>query len=506
MTQTFPPDCGPTPAPGEGGSVPASRTAGPLPASGGADPRFPVSGRLGLGAAACAVVGGVLAVAAGPLLALSAVGILVLVGLFAAAAYRPVFATYAYLGTLPLLAGIGRGNLIPLVRPNEALLVVLLAGALAGGYVRWCRGERVPLQLHRLDIPLGAFLLTSTAWPLLSLMLRGQPPVTSDLAAVLPVCKLVAIYLLVRFTVTTDAQLVRCFRLVLWPGAVVALIAILQTLNVGPVVAMLQAVWTPDSNAAALAERGTTTLGSPIATGDYIIICLALLVCCGARGLLDRRERLGLGIVLGAGVLAAGQFSTWISAVVVAALILWRFTTVRRRSLRFLWLIPVAFAFGAPALIGRLQGFGEYGVPRSWLGRWDNLSNFYLPRFEPLNVLLGVSPNSVLPAPERWREIIYLESGYLQLLWVGGVPLLAAFIWLSVAVLRRTSQLMAQSPAAQADGPSAAVGAAAATLWVCWSFVIILTVLDPHLTLRGTGDVLFMLMGITVGRLCVQRR
>ncbi|MGH3718876.1 MAG: hypothetical protein ACRDRI_08560 [Pseudonocardiaceae bacterium] len=456
---------------------------------------------LGLGAAGCALVGGVLAVAAGPLLALTAVGVLALVGLFAAAAYRPVFATYAYLGTLPLIAGINRGSLIPLVRPNEALLVVLLAGAMVGGYFRSCRGERVPPQLHRLDIPLGVFLLMSTAWPLLSMTLRGQTPVTSDLAAVLPICKLIALYLLVRFSVTTETQLVRCFRLIIWPGAVVAVIAILQTLHVGPVVSMLQTFWTPDSNAAALAERGTTTLGSPIATGDYIIICLTLVICCGARGLLDRRERLALGLVLGAGVLAAGEFSTWISAVVAAGLILWRFSTVRRNSIRLLWLVPVVLAVGAPALIGRLQGFGDYGVPRSWIGRWNNLSDFYLPRFGFINVLLGVSPDSVLPAPERWREVIYLENGYLELLWIGGIPLLAAFTWLSVAVLRRTSKLMAQS-----QGQSDAVGAAASALWVCWWFVLILTVLDPHLTLRGGGDVLFMLIGITTGRLSVQQR
>lgn len=465
---------------------------------------------LGLGAAGCAVVGGGLAVAAGPLLVFAAIGVLALIGLFAAAAYRPVFATYAYLGTLPLITGIERGNLIPLVRPNEALLVVLLAGALLGGYLRWCRGERVALQLHQLDIPVGVFLLMSTVWPLLSLILRGHTPATSDLAAVLPVCKLIAIYLLVRFSVTTEAQLVRCFRLIIWPGAVVAVIAILQTLHVGPVVSMLQAVWTPDSNAAALAERGTTTFGSPIATGDYIIICLTLVICCGVRGLLDRRERLALGLVLGAGVLAAGQFSTWISAVVAAALILWRFGTVRHNSIRFLWLVPVALAVGAPALIGRLQGFGDYGVPLSWIGRWNNLSNFYLPRFGVINVLLGVSPNSVLQAPERWREVIYLESGYLELLWIGGIPLLAAFIWLSVAVLRRTGKLMAQShgqpqSGGEPGGQSGATVAAASALWVCWWFVLIVTVLDPHLTLRGTGDVLFMLMGITTGRLSVQR-
>ena len=488
MTQTLPPGSGMPPAPGG---------SGPLPASGGYASTPVVSRQLALGAAGCAVAGGILAVAAGPLIALAAIGVLALVGMFAAAAYRPVFATYAYLGTLPLIAGIDRGHLIPLVRPNEALLVVLLAGALAGGYFRWSRGERAPLQLHQLDIPLGVFVLASTAWPLLSMLLRGHPPTAADLAAVLPVCKLVAIYLLVRFSVSTEVQLVRCFRLIIWPGAVVAVIAILQTLHFGPVVSMLQAVWVPDSNTAALAERGTTTLASPIATGDYIIICLTLIVCCGMRGLLDRRERLGLGLVLGAGVLATGQFSTWISAVVAAALILWRFSTVRHGSLRFLWLVPVALAIGAPALIGRLQGFSEFGVPRSWIGRWSNLSNFYLPRFGFINVLMGVSPDSVLEAPERWRDVIYLESGYLELLWVGGIPLLAAFVWLSVVVLRRTRELMAQPDA---------VGAAASALWVCWWFVLILTVLDPHLTLRGTGDLLFMLIGITAGRLSVQRR
>lgn len=491
MTQTLPPGSSPTPAasPDPGSSpTPGRRESWPTPA---------ISGWLGLGAAGCAVVGGVLAVAVGPLIAFAAIGVLVLIGLFAAAAYRPIFATYAYLGTLPIIAGIDRGNLIPLVRPNEALLAVLIAGALAGGYFRWCRGDRVPLELHKLDIPIGVFLLMSTAWPLLSLIMRGQTPVTAELAAVLPVCKLVAIYLLVRLSVSTEAQLVRCFRLIIWPGAVVAVIAILQTLNFGPVVAMLQAVWTPDSNAAALASRGTTTLGSPLATGDYIIICLTLVICCAVRGLLHYRERLVLGAVLGAGVLAAGQFSTWISAVVVGGIILWRFSTVRRGSIRFLWLVPLALAFGAPALIGRLQGFSEYGVPRSWIGRWNNLSDHYLPRFDFINVLIGVSPNSVLPAPERWREVIYLEGGYLQLLWIGGIPLLAAFVWLAVAVLRRSQELMEQP---------GAVGVAASALWVCWWFVIIVTVIDPHLTLRGTGDVLFMLMAITTGRLSVQRR
>lgn len=89
------------------------------------------------------------------------------------------------------------------------------------------------------------------------------------------------------------------------------------------------------------------------------------------------------------------------------------------------------------------------------------------------------------------------ESGYLDLLWIGGIPLLAAFLWLSVAVLRRTNELMARP---------GALGAAVSTLWVCWGFVLVVTILDPHLTYRGTGDLIFTLMAITTGSLTVQRR
>lgn len=473
-----------TATPGPPGSVPAA-------------PLRPGGNGLIASAAGAALVVGVLAALYGPIALAVIVGVLLAAGLLAAVTYRPILASYLYLGTLPLIAGIGRGTLIPLVRPNEALLVLLLAGAALGGYLRFCRGDAVPVRPHPVDVPLAVFLVMSTVWPIASLMLRGQAPVVSDLVAVLPVVKLAAIYLLVRCTVATEVQLVRCIRLIIWPGALVAVIAILQTVGFGPVVAALEAVWSPDVTSAAIAERGTTTLSSPIATGDYIIFSLVLVICCATRGILDRRERLWLGVVLCAGVLASGQFSTWISAAVAAALLLWRFPELRRRAWRFLPVIPIVFAIGAPAVLSRLAGFSGQNVPPSWVGRWDNLSSFYLPRFDWLGVLVGVSPNPVLAAPETWREVIYLEAGYLQFLWIGGIPLLLAFGWLSVAVLRSTGRLMTRP---------GAVGATASALWIVWWFLLVLTVLDPHLTMRGIGDLLFVLLAITTGRLSVDRR
>lgn len=442
------------------------------------------------------VTAALLAAASGPAAAYGFVGGAFTIVLLVTSALYPVFATYAYLATLPIIAGINRDTLLPLVRPNEALLAVVVAGAVLGAFLRYVRGDEIRPRFYPLiDIPLAVFLLASTVWPIASLMLRGQVPAGDEWAGTLPMAKLVGIYFLVRYTITSEQRILRAIRFIVWPGAAVALIAVLQTLKFGPVLSLLELFWisgAPDaSDAAGLSERGSATLGSPIATGDVIIIGLVLVICCGARGLLGRRERLVLALVLGCGVFAAGQFSTWIATAVGFTLLAWRFPDLRRQGKKFAPLALVALLIGAPAFIGRLQGIGENGslLPEPEQGRLDNLAHMYLPHFNWLTTLIGVSPNEVLQAPERWRQVIYLESGVLYFVWVGGIPLLAAFIWLSVRVLR------AARPALGHPGP---FGASASALDIVWRFLLVLTLIDPHLQLRGTGDLVFTLLGIVV--------
>nr|WP_143539568.1 hypothetical protein [Saccharopolyspora spinosa] len=438
-------------------------------------------------AALCASLAGLSIAVAGPLVA----GSLVAAALFAAAAYRPAFATYAYLLTLPFLAGIDRGTLIPEARPNEAIFAVLVAGACVGGWLRLLRGDPIPLRLRPLDVALAGFVVFSTVWPIASMMLRGNEPHGSDLVALLPVCKLAVLFLLVRLTVHTEQQRLRCIRLVVWPTAGLSIVAILQTLGVEPVLTLLSEFW--HASVTEASDRGTATLGSSIATGDYIMVGLALLLYCGTRGILGKWERIGLGVLLGAGVLASGQFSTWISALVGGVLILRRYPQARRQVARFLPIVGIAALVGAPAFLGRMADFAQgFAVPRSWLGRWDNLTTFYLPQLAEGRFVLGISPNSVLTAPETWRDVIYLESGYLQFLWVGGIPLLVAFAWLSVAVLREARRL--------APHPGS-VGACAAALEIGWWMVLVLSLIDIHLVVRGFGDLLFVLLAIMSGRL-----
>jgi hypothetical protein len=446
-----------------------------------------------------------LAAAFGPVAAYGFVGGLFVLLLGVTAALYPIFATYAYLVTLPIIAGIDRDTVIPLIRPNEGLLAVVMAGAVIGAFLRYLLGDDIrPRFFPMVDVPLGVFLLMATVWPLASLTLRGQIPTGEEYAAILPMVKLVGLYFMVRYTVRTEQETLRVIRFIVWPGAIVALIAVLQTLKFGPVIALLETFWSSGQAGSAesaqrLSERGSATLGSPIAAGDVIIISLILVLCCGARGLLGRRERMILALLLGTGVFAAGQFSTWIAALVGFTLLAWRFPDLRRQAKRFAPLFGVALVVGAPAFLGRLEGLGEYGgvVPESWLGRYDNLVFNYGPRIHWINLLTGVSPNTVLHAQERWREVIYLESGILYFIWIGGLPLLAAFIWLSLRVLRTVR------PAIRHPG---AFGACASSLEIVWLFLLVLTVIDPHLQLRGTGDLIFTLLAITVGGIDARRR
>jgi len=431
-----------------------------------------------------------------PFAGLLIIGALAVGALLALCAWRPIVATYLYIGTVLVLAGVERGRLVPLARLNEALFVVLVVGALIGLYLRWVAGGRPQLRLHPLDGPIAAFVLACTLWPLASMMLRGTAPVAGDVLAVLPVVKLVALMVLVRMTVHTERQLIRLVRLMVWSAAVIAVIAVLQTLRFGPVLTLLDTFWASPGRDIT-SERGTTTLASSIATGDVIVIALVVVVACAMGGWLGRRERIILGTTLGAGTLAAGQFSTWLAAAFVAALILARYPYLRRRAVRFVPLAAVAVLVGLPAFLGRLEGVEEFGVPRSWLGRWDNLSNFYVPRLEEnFAFLIGVSPDSVLPAPETWRTEIFLESGYLQFIWVGGLPLLAVFGWLSWRLLHQMTTISTRP---------GVVGACAMAAWCTWWMVVVLSVIDPHLFLRGTGDFLFALIGAATGTLAAER-
>ena len=91
---------------------------------------------------------------------------------------------------------------------------------------------------------------------------------------------------------------------------------------------------------------------------------------------------------------------------------------------------------------------------------------FFLPELLSDNKwLFGVRPAPRVPAPEAWREMVYIESGYVWLIWIGGIPFLLAFLWFAAFALRRLARSPARAPMRWAAPPARA--SAGSRPWSC---------------------------------------
>jgi hypothetical protein len=192
------------------------------------------------------------------------------------------------------------------------------------------------------------------------------------------------------------------------------------------------------------------------------------------------------------GCIAAGQVSGIIGLVVAVLTV--AFITGRLRPILGL-LVPVA-VIGAivfwSVIETRLTGFeGPSGLPSSWVGRIDNLQRFVWPELSAgVNWVVGVRPAARVPAPEGWREWVFIESGYAWLLWTGGLPMLAAFLGFVGLALHRLARVVRRHG-------TEPVGVAATAAMAGLMLIATLMLFDPHLTMRGAADLFFPLLALS---------
>ncbi|HYC02315.1 MAG TPA: hypothetical protein VED40_03430 [Azospirillaceae bacterium] len=418
----------------------------------------------------------------------------VAVSLFLATVARPAVGAYAFLLLSPLVAGIARGELLPAVRPNELLLLLVAAALLCRMVLLMLQGRPLRAPVSRIDVLLILLATAASVLPLALLHARGQPVTADDLFYALVLWKYYLLYRIIRAAADTPRAVATCCRLVLLSACVTATVGILQVADLFGVAGFLHRHYDQpfEGHTGILTERATSTVGSAFGFADVMIMSFALAVILLVRG----RERPlvalpAAGLCLAGGI-AAGSFSGYIGlAVAMAAL-----SILTGRALRLL--LPMAAAalvFAAalwPVVSGRLAGFSRSdGVPHSWTGRWENLQRFFLPELTSgFNWLLGVRPAPRLPATESWRDWIYIESGYVWLLWIGGLPLLAAFIAFALGA--------GSSLWATARARNDSVGAAAAAGFVALCVITVLMLFDPHLTVRGAADLFFPLLALAM--------
>jgi hypothetical protein len=405
---------------------------------------------------------------------------------FALVAARPIAGAYMYLAALPFVAGLERGAILPQLRLHEALQVFITVAIVSGLCVHFLRVPTARVRITRFDVAIIVLATLASVWPLAWLLARGRVPTTNDLFATLILWRLAALYTLFRFVVRTPEQVRRCLWILVAGAVTLAAVSTLQALGL-PTITVILGGDVPQG-------RGQGTLSSSIAVGDYLAYTLAVVLAMYLRQRARCRVLIAVGGALLIGALGTGQFSAWIAAAIVLFAVAAHEHRLSRLLLRAIPIVLVGLVLTWPVVGARLAGFGgDLGLPPSWLGRIDNLKHFYLPELGGFNWVLGVRPDSVIPAPETWRDLIYLESGFLWLFWVGGIPLFVAFVWFLREALRKTRQV--------ARSRSDDLGAIALGAWASLCAMAVLTTIDMHLTLRGGGDLLFILLGLSANRL-----
>jgi hypothetical protein len=442
--------------------------------------------------ASVVAVGAGAMVARAPLIAAGAAGVALLVAVVWA---RPQVAGYLIIGLTPLVAGIDRGTLFPLLRPNEALALLLAATLIARGLAQMRVGVRPQLRLHPLEVSLVLLAVTSSVLPAALMLARGRHLVGDDITYALVLWKYLAVYALVRFTIRTDDQVGWCLRISVASAGVVGTIASLQALDLLGVRELLVNFYVPSGYVGALSlPRGGSTLSLPAAAADLLIFNLALVIGMWFK---ERRHALPLGVIAGMcmlGAVAAAEFSSVIGLVVGMVCVA---AAVRRLDLLRYGPPALAVAIVAlwPVVSNRLQEFQSLaGMPDSWVGRLHNLETYFWPELlKGTNLLFGVRPAARIPVPSQATGFVWIESGYTWLLWGGGIPLLAAFCYF-VFVSTRTAWALTRPLETWAS--VAAVGAFTGVV-----VVTLLMLFDPHLTYRGSADCLFSLLALAlVGR------
>jgi len=406
---------------------------------------------------------------------------------------RPALAAYLVIGLTPLTTGIDRGHVVPVLRPNEALALLVGTALAARGIVGLRTGQLSKLRIGRVALSIILMAAASSVVPMLWMLVRQRPITQDDILYGLVLWKYLGIYIIIRSSVTTDRQVKRCLWFSVGTGCLVAMLAILQSMGVFGIPRLLATYYAPFGYANAFQARGSATLGLPAATADLMIFNLAIVSGLWIRFRRYRGALAAAAALFVFGALSAGEFSSAIGLVVGVICI-----AIVTNSPKLLTLFVPAGLIASqalrPVISRRLSGFqSASGLPASWTGRLQNLRGYFWPKlFSDWNFLLGVRPSARIPVATQATGYVWIESGYTWLLWGGGIPLLASFVFF-VQTAVKTGWVAARS------GRDAA-SVAGIAVFVAVIVTMILMLFDPHLTYRGSADLLFALLALAESR------
>ncbi len=411
---------------------------------------------------------------------------------------NPHWAGYALAIGFPLTEGLPRVTSLAGLRPSEALVLFLLGQLVIHTVIR-----RDPLP-HLGWIDYGALMLVAsgTILPLVTHIARGGSLSGQDISSILWPVKDYAIYWVIRLAVRSVEQ---ARRIVMWAlicSVVVALIGILQGMGVRYVETFLTAYY-PSIQVlqAGHFSRVTSVLVGWNDLGAYlafVLLVVGALTLSGNRILPTPMLFVAIAVDVVA-LLITGSITSLVALVggiIVAAVAAGQLTQLRKVMVPAIAAIVVAGVAFSPLIIGRLEyqyNAGSSGIiPQSFLYRIFLWKTYFLPLIAQ-HPILGVG--LTIPITIPWTTT---DSGYLGLLFYGGVISLLGYLFFTWTVLYHTRRMAISHNSDYAESRTTSVfvrGLAVASMSII-VILLFMNVTDAYYTYGAAVSILWTTLAL----------
>jgi hypothetical protein len=351
----------------------------------------------------------------------------------------PVMACYITIPVIIVGSGMQRGKLIPMLRPNEAAMVILLALVFLAAL--WAKKRKNPGAWYAW-LAAAIYVGGMTVLPAYGYLLRGYSPTASEWMYLFAPAQYFLLFCLFTLGMqnTTDHR-----RMVLWMlacGSLIAVIGLLQVAGVGFILNLL-GNWYPSSHElmASSVGRATSLLGAWNSLGMFLMtmILLGWAVLSETQGMAARVLVLSAMGLSAACLLASGSYAG-LGGVLFGIFIIEILGGRAHLLIPKLILLTVVFLIAffifrpvlEPLILGRLQFQfrGEVQLPQTFAYRLYVWRTVFLP-----DLIKNPWWGNYLTVPSTYGWG-YEESQYIELLARLGIfGLLGHLLWVGFTLV-----------------------------------------------------------------------
>jgi O-antigen ligase len=341
-------------------------------------------------------------------------------GLVALTAWKPAIGLAVYAFSISLTTGLGRGTLIPVLRVNEAILLVVVSG-LVLHYLPHRKRRRVT----DLDLSVAAYTVGVVVITFLVLIVSRSPNLSDPdtLRVALSPLQFLLVYVMYSRVDLTRRAVQALLNLTMLASIFVSLLAVAELADIAGIRAFIASYYPPPVNFTGTFDPGyrpISTLGHYSAVGAFAAVNYMLALTLSTMRH-PAFPRLWLGAVMMvnlAGLVASLTWAPLLALPLVTALVLWYGRHVPRQLSLSVVALAVAIALLWPAVSGRGSAQGVLSsagqnlvIPESFAYRLRVWEAFFVPAFGD-NLLLGTG--TVIPSSVPTRLINFVDNEYLH--------------------------------------------------------------------------------------------